>query len=111
MYGSPQALLWQIYWRSRWGFASAAAFLLVAIALSHILPKHWTIQLGDDTVPAVGWFFGMSCLFVNIVLITPFSMSGADARNLTFARHLFVLRSEEHTSELQSLAYLVCRLL
>src|SRR5687767_16038920 len=27
------------------------------------------------------------------------------------ARHTSVLRSEEHTSELQSLAYLVCRLL
>src|SRR5205823_12631892 len=27
------------------------------------------------------------------------------------ARHLAELRSEEHTSELQSLAYLVCRLL
>src|SRR4029079_19837105 len=26
-------------------------------------------------------------------------------------RHLLLLRSEEHTSELQSLAYLVCRLL
>src|SRR5205823_7788262 len=28
-----------------------------------------------------------------------------------FGVYLFVLRSEEHTSELQSLAYLVCRLL
>src|SRR2546425_6925380 len=30
---------------------------------------------------------------------------------LTRAEHLRVVRSEEHTSELQSLAYLVCRLL
>ena len=91
MHSPAQAILWQIFWRCRWGFASAAAFLLLAIALSHMLPRHWTIQVGDDEVPAVGWFFGVSCLFVNIMLIAAFSMSGADARNLTFAKHMFVL--------------------
>src|SRR5687767_15692851 len=35
----------------------------------------------------------------------------ADALAALFARHDLRLRSEEHTSELQSLAYLVCRLL
>ncbi len=86
-----QAILWQIFWRSRWGFLAAGAFLLLSIALSHLLPRHWTIQLGDDAVPAVGWFFGVSCLFVNVMLIAPFSMSGEDARNFTFAWHMLVL--------------------
>src|SRR2546423_4448706 len=31
--------------------------------------------------------------------------------DLPFLNRVYVLRSEEHTSELQSLAYLVCRLL
>src|SRR5205823_9520220 len=35
----------------------------------------------------------------------------APASVATFDRYLAVLRSEEHTSELQSLAYIVCRLL
>src|SRR2546425_9765626 len=34
-----------------------------------------------------------------------------DLRNLAHAQDLVRTRSEEHTSELQSLAYLVCRLL
>src|SRR5205823_14353917 len=36
--------------------------------------------------------------------------AGAEVR-ARLRRHLFAPRSEEHTSELQSLAYLVCRLL
>jgi hypothetical protein len=91
MHTPAQAILWQIFWRSRWGFASAGAFLLVAIALSHLLPTHWTVRLGDDEVPAVGWFVGMSCLFANVMLIPAFSMSGVDARNFTFAGHMLIL--------------------
>jgi hypothetical protein len=86
-----QAILWQIFGRFRWGFVSAGVFLLAAVALSHVLPRHWTIPLGDDAVPAVGWFLGMSCLFVNVMLIVAFSMSGADARNFTFDKYPFVL--------------------
>src|SRR2546425_2616167 len=35
----------------------------------------------------------------------------ADAEGMTLGTGCLLLRSEEHTSELQSLAYLVCRLL
>jgi hypothetical protein len=91
MNSPAQAILWQIFGRFRWGFAAAGAFLLLAIALSHTLPSHWKIYLGDDEVPAVGWFFGVSCLFVNVMLIAPFSMTGDDTRNFMFARHMFVL--------------------
>jgi hypothetical protein len=86
-----QAILWQILWRFRWGFVSAVVFLLAAVALSHVLPRHWTIYLGDDAVPAVGWFLGVSCLFVNVLLIVAFSMSGAESRNFTFDKYPFVL--------------------
>jgi hypothetical protein len=86
-----QAILWSIFARFRWGFAAAGAFLLAAIALVRVLPEHWTIHLGESDLPAVAWFFGISCLFVNFMLIAAFSMSGDDARNYTFARHMFVL--------------------
>ena len=91
MYSPARAILWQIFRRSRWGFAAAAAFLCLAVVLVHLLPTHWTIQMRDDQVPAAGWFLGVSCLYLNVVLMAAFGMSGADARNLTFASHMFVL--------------------
>jgi len=91
MHSPGQAILWQISWRSRWGLLAAAAFLLVAILLAHLLPTHWKIQLGDDERPAVGWFLGVSSLFVNLILVTAFLMNGSDSKDLTFVRHMFVL--------------------
>jgi hypothetical protein len=91
MYSPAQAILWQIFGRYRWGFMSAGAFLLAAIVLTRMLPQHWTIHLQDAPMPAIGWFFGVSCMFVNVLLIVPFSMSGADTKNYAFARHMFVL--------------------
>jgi hypothetical protein len=92
MNSPAQAILWQIYWRARWGFAVAAAFLLLAVMLTSLLPNYWTIQvdsLGDT--PVFGWFFGVCGLYVNFTLMAAFGMSGADARNLTFTKHMFVL--------------------
>src|SRR2546425_1719462 len=43
-------------------------------------------------------------------IITPALISGAIVERMRFRANV-VFRSEEHTSELQSLAYLVCRLL
>jgi hypothetical protein len=91
MYAPAQAILWQIFWRSRFGFAASAGFLLLGITLGHLVPTHWTIVFDSKQIPAVGWFFGVSCLWVNFILIAAFSMSGADARNLTFTNHMFVL--------------------
>ena len=91
MQSPGQAILWQIYWRSRWGFLAAGAFLLLAVTLSNLLPTHWTILFEDNELPAVGWLFGVTCLFINVLLIAPFSMSGEDTRNFTFAKHMFVL--------------------
>jgi hypothetical protein len=31
------------------------------------------------------------CLFINVLLMAPFAMSGEDTRNFTFAKHMFVL--------------------
>lgn len=91
MRSPARAILWQIYWRARWGFAAAAAFLCLASVLVHWLPMHWNIQFNDEQVPAPAWFCGMCGLFANFILMAAFSMSGADARNLTFASHMLVL--------------------
>src|SRR5262245_8913141 len=86
-----QAILWQIAWRSRWGLVAAASYLVVAIVLSHLLPKNLHIRVGDDFVPAVGWFLGMPSVFVNIMLVAVFSMSGHDLRDSGFTTHMFIL--------------------
>ena len=55
---------------------SAAVFLLSPSRFAIMLPNHWTIQMGTDEVPAVGWFLWVSCSFINFMLIAAFSMSG-----------------------------------
>src|SRR5690242_6581219 len=97
MNSPAQAILWQIYWRARWGFAAAAAVLLAAIALVHSLQNDWKINMGDDAVPAVGWVAGVCGLFVNVVVMVAFSMSGSDAKDLTFSKHMFVLPARTST--------------
>src|SRR5262245_55500398 len=91
MRSPAQAILWQIFWRARWGLAAAGAFLLMAIFLCHTLPQHWMMHMKDDQVPAVGWTIGVCCLFLNVMLIAVFGMSGTDARELVFVKHMFVL--------------------
>jgi len=92
MNSPAQAILWQIYWRARWGFAAAAAFLLLAVTLTNLLPRYWTIQVDSlENVSAFGWFFGVCGLYANFILMAAFSMSASDARNLTFTNHMFVL--------------------
>lgn len=86
-----QAILWQIAWRARWGLLPALVYLLTAIVLSHVLPQNLSIQLGGDSVPAVGWFLGMPGLFTNILLVAAFTMAGTDVADTGFTKHMFVL--------------------
>jgi hypothetical protein len=91
MHTPGQAILWQIAWRPRWALAAAGLYLLGAIVLIHVLPKNLTIQLGDESVPAVAWFLGMPGLLTSIMLIAAFSMSGHDIKDSGFTTHMFVL--------------------
>jgi hypothetical protein len=86
-----RAILWQISWRSRWGLVAGATYLLLAIVLSHVVPKNLNIPIGDGQMPAVGWFLGLPSVFVNIMLVAVFSMSGHDLKESGFTRHMFVL--------------------
>src|SRR2546425_11218206 len=84
----------------------------------YLLGRHWQYNLEDpDAARAIRSY--LSALSLNpgssdtwLDLAAAYESEG----NLTAARDAFlhakkVYRSEEHTSELQSLAYLVCRLL
>ena len=42
-------------------------------------------------MPAVSWYLGMPCVFVAILLVAVFSMTGNDATDSGFTRHMFVL--------------------
>jgi hypothetical protein len=86
-----QAILWQISWRWRWGLLAAAAYLLTASVLSHLLPKTLNIRFGDEPMPAVAWFLGVPSIYVNIMLVAVFSISGRDLRESGFTTHMFVL--------------------
>lgn len=86
-----QAILWQIVWRSRFGLLAAGSYLVAAILLTRVLPHDLTLSVGDQTVPAVGWFLGMPAVLINILLVAVFSMSGADLQDSAFASHMFTL--------------------
>src|SRR5687767_15650291 len=59
-----------------------------------------------SAISLIGVLLSLACLYV--MLAAPFI---AAVQVIVYAGAIMVLRSEEHTSELQSLAYLVCRLL
>src|SRR5438045_8142753 len=48
---------------------------------------------------------------LKFAIITPALITGSFAERVRFTSYLLFMRSEEHTSELQSLRQLVCRLL
>src|SRR5205823_9616734 len=62
----------------------------------------WPSQYSPDPIPIVG---------MPIAFVICFAISGTTISRTTENAPAFSTRSEEHTSELQSLAYLVCRLL
>src|SRR2546425_12307128 len=76
-----------------------------AVTLEHAI-VHWNLGplFRDDARPDRG-LVAVQCL---AGIDDPFARIALDLRNV---RALEEVRSEEHTSELQSLAYLVCRLL
>src|SRR5262249_28352902 len=91
MRSPAHAILWQVSWRWRWGCLAAAAYLVLAIILSHVLPKNLRIQIGDQSLPAVAWFLGMPSVYINIMPVAVFSMSGRDLRDSGFTTHMFIL--------------------
>jgi hypothetical protein len=91
-----RAILWQITWRSRWGLAAAAGWLLLAIVLVQVLPPGLNVRMGDAQLPAVGWYLGVSCAGVCLLLISVFGMSGNEA-SLAFTPHMFVLPIKTRT--------------
>src|SRR3712207_7402672 len=95
--------------------------LLVAYAyreLNRVAPDcgtsfTWTTKAFD---PYVGWMCGWGALLATIIVLS--NLAGVAVSffylllgEVTGSASIAALRSEEHTSELQSRQYLVCRLL
>src|SRR5690625_6663671 len=74
--------------------------MLFGLAREGQAPKRWGI-LSRNQVPARGLLFSVACLVPSLAIL----YAGASVIDA------FTLRSEEHTSELQSRGHLVCRLL
>src|SRR5690625_5843365 len=54
---------------------------------------------------------GVDRLFINLILMTRYRLSSNQQTRADILTQVNILRSEEHTSELQSRGQLVCRLL
>src|SRR5205823_8301554 len=61
-------------------------------------------------LPEVASFVAWTLLVIELVLFIRYRVHAASFFVYPLALMLLTVRSEEHTSELQSLAYLVCRL-
>src|SRR2546425_9503853 len=83
------------------GAVVAGAVMLAGVASAHIPPP---VVLMSDRDAVVALLAGAQRFFVREVRLSP-------AEQAVIKRQTGWTRSEEHTSELQSLAYLVCRLL
>src|SRR2546425_5653021 len=81
------AIGWEFRRRHRWGLIAVAGYLFAVAAIRFLILEPGEPVLVDSVRFAA---------VVSVPLTTTF---------------VYLLRSEEHTSELQSLAYLVCRLL
>src|SRR2546425_3412871 len=88
------------------GFAESTWNSLLYHGLEPCGPGRWLQHPGPMMDPQVSYAFFFDLLIAKTL---PYFLTGTLA-SLLFGR-LGSKRSEEHTSELQSLAYLVCRLL
>jgi hypothetical protein len=87
-----QAVLWQFWWRNRWGFVLAAAYLLAAAAIIRLLPAELrAMSLGDGDRPLVADWLGMPCVFVLMHVLAVFCTSEGGLKESGFSQHTFVL--------------------
>src|SRR5205823_7466308 len=84
---------------------TVSAYLAVNLVVSSVLPpvKSWPAQVLVDTLFTLAWYVALLKLVGRSERILQTATYQASVNSVS--------RSEEHTSELQSLAYLVCRLL
>src|SRR3712207_8100173 len=92
-----------------------AATEIYTLSLHDALPILVDRVLGWDVAPVA--YFGSALLVVGIGLVAAAFVGGRTARGglialgIVLSLAIVTSRSEEHTSELQSRQYLVCRLL
>ncbi len=86
-----QAILWQIGWRSRWVLLGAGAYLLMAIALSHLLTPYVQAHYGERGTLGLGMYLGVPCVLVIVIVLTAFSLARVNAGETTPPSHMLVL--------------------
>lgn len=91
MYSPARAILWQIFRRNQWGFVAAVAYLLFAIASSHLLTPYARAQWGQAGVEMVGLYLGAPCALILVLIIAAFCLSGSQAVEATPPAHMLVL--------------------
>src|SRR5687767_2749726 len=103
---------WFIAYQGIQAFIVTLAGLSALRGIALLMTEGFSIPISTDlgfVVIGRGWFLGVPvpawiALVVAVVGFITF-------QSTRFGRYVTAIRSEEHTSELQSLAYLVCRLL
>src|SRR5205814_7570739 len=92
------------------GLVLGGYYLLIALGLSLIFSVGGVVNLAHGAFYAFGAYLSVEITkylgFGAAVVLSPVAVA---ILGILFER--FILRSEEHTSELQSLRHLVCRLL
>src|SRR5687767_15751309 len=94
------------------GCFAAAALVLAGCGEDAPAPRGpVTVKFATPTYPKPGG--GRDTAFAQVTMDGQVTSTAPteSLTNVPRGTHVFVARSEEHTSELQSLAYLVCRLL
>src|SRR3989304_7700353 len=88
---------------------SYATIIFLSFALVTIL--NVLLHAAFPDIPIIKTGFGLILLLISIVLIMLFSFASDGKFEKEEIYAILVIRSEEHTSELQSRLHLVCRLL
>jgi hypothetical protein len=86
-----QAILWQIGWRNRWILLGAAAYLVVAIALSHLLSSYMQTHYGEQGRLGLGMYLAVPCALVIVIVLMAFSLARGSAGETTPPSHMLVL--------------------
>src|SRR5438876_12371926 len=92
-------------------FTIMALALITSLSLHDALPIYYCFDVIDS--PGVGNDAPLrpNQIFAVSLAVSPLTPDQQKAVVDVCARHLLLIRSEEHTSELQSPVHLVCRLL
>jgi len=98
MTSPAQAVLWQFWWRNRWGFVLGAAYLLAAGTIIRLLPPELRAMSfqGIDR-PLIAEWLGFPCVFLLMHVLAVFTTSEGGLKDSGFSSHTFILPVKTRT--------------